>query len=85
MDHYAYMLRCSDGTLYSGYTNNIEKRIEAHNSGKGAKYTRARLPVKLAYYEVFDNKIDAMKREYSLKQLTKEQKEKLCVNWDALF
>lgn len=79
--HYAYMLRCSDGTIYSGYTNNIEKRVEAHNSGKGAKYTKTRRPVELVYFEVYDTKSDAMKREYEYKQLKRNQKEQLINNW----
>lgn len=75
--HYAYMVRCADNTIYSGYAVDPYKRVEVHNSGKGAKYTRARLPVELIYYEEFDNKSDALKREHSLKKLTKSQKEAL--------
>lgn len=75
--HYVYILECGDNTLYAGYTNDLEKRIKVHNQGIGAKYTRARLPVKLVYSEQFDNKSDAMKREYSIKQLTRKQKEEL--------
>lgn len=75
--YYAYMLRCSDGTIYSGYTTDPYRREKVHNSGKGAKYTRARLPVKLEYFEEFDNKIDAMKREYALKQYTHKEKERI--------
>ena len=71
------MLRCADGTLYTGWTNDIQKRIEAHNSGKGAKYTRARLPVELVYTEEFDDKNEAQKREYAIKQLSRAKKEKL--------
>ena len=63
--NYTYMLKCSDGTLYTGWTNDLEKRVEAHNSGKGAKYTKARRPVELAYYEEFETKEQAMKREYA--------------------
>lgn len=73
--HYAYMLRCADNTIYSGYTNNLEKRLEAHNSGKGAKYTKNRRPVKIVYFETFENKQEAMRREYQFKQLTRKQKE----------
>ena len=73
--HYAYMLRCSDNTIYSGYTNNIEKRVETHNSGKGAKYTRNRRPVELVYYEEFLTKSEAMQREYEFKHLMRSQKE----------
>ena len=76
MNH-AYILRCADGTLYSGWTNNLEKRLAAHNSGKGAKYTKTRLPVELVYFESFDSKNQAMSREAQFKQLSREQKLKL--------
>ena len=75
--NYTYMLKCSDGTLYTGWTNDLEIRVEAHNSGKGAKYTKARRPVELAYYEVFETKEQAMKREYAIKQLGRKEKQKL--------
>ncbi len=75
--HYAYMLRCADNTIYSGYTNNLEKRVGAHNSGKGAKYTKIRRPVVLVYYESFDTKSEAMAREYQFKHLKKQEKEDL--------
>ena len=75
--HYIYIVECSDKTLYTGYTNNLENRLKIHNKGKGAKYTRIRLPVKLVYFEEFDNKSDACKREYFIKQLTRQQKEQL--------
>ena len=68
------MLECSDGTLYSGYTTDIDRRLKQHNAGKGSKYTRCRLPVKLVYYETFDNKHDAMCREYALKKLSRQEK-----------
>ena len=71
------MPKCSDGTLYTGWTNDLEKRVEAHNSGKGAKYTKARRPVELAYYEEFETKEQAMKREYAIKQLGRKEKQKL--------
>ena len=71
------MLKCSDGTLYTGWTNDLEKRVEAHNSGKGAKYTKARRPVELAQYEEFETKEQAMKREYAIKQLGRKEKQKL--------
>lgn len=74
---YVYILECADGTLYTGITNNLIKRLETHNKGKGAKYTRARLPVRLqASFEV-ENKSLAAKEEYRIKQLTREQKLKL--------
>lgn len=72
--YYAYMLRCADGTLYSGYTDDLEKRIAAHNSGTGAKYTRGRRPVALVYSEEYFSKAAAMSREYRLKHLTRRQK-----------
>ena len=67
--NYTYMLRCSDGTLYTGWTNNLEKRVSTHNKGKGGKYTRCRVPVELVYYECFDTKEEAMSREAAIKQL----------------
>ena len=69
--HYVYILECSDKTLYTGYTNDIKKRVETHNSGKGAKYTRVRLPVKLMYFEDYDDKESAMKREWYIKHKMK--------------
>ncbi len=74
MQYYAYMLRCADGTIYSGYTTNLERRTAVHNSGLGAKYTRSRLPVSLVYYEAFSTKQEAMKREAVFKRLTHAQK-----------
>lgn len=68
--YYAYILICRDDTLYSGYTSNIEKRLKQHNDGTAAKYTRGRRPVRLAYFEVFDNKSEAMKREAAFKKLS---------------
>ena len=72
--NYAYILRCCDGTLYSGWTNDLEKRLKAHNSGKGGKYTRSRLPVELVYFEEFESKSEAMQREYRFKQLSRDEK-----------
>ncbi len=77
MKHYAYILECADGTFYCGYTNDLKKRIKTHNEGKGARYTRARLPVKYIYFEEFETKEAAMSREYHLKELTHAQKKKL--------
>ena len=82
--NYAYLVRCSDGSLYAGWTNDIEKRLKSHNAGTGAKYTRARLPVTLAYLETFDTKSEAMKREAALKKLTHRQKEQLALKWNRL-
>ena len=72
--NYTYMLRCRDNSLYTGWTNNIEKRLEDHNSGKGAKYTKARRPVELVYYESYETKEEAMRREWQIKQLKKVKK-----------
>ena len=72
---YVYILKCADGTLYCGYTNDIEKRLATHQSGKGAKYTRGRLPVELVYYEEWDTKSDALIRECEIKKMTRTQKE----------
>ena len=72
--NYTYILRCADGTLYTGWTNDLEKRLSAHNAGTGAKYTRTRRPVELLYYEAHADKADAMRREYAIKQLTRTQK-----------
>lgn len=75
--NYTYMLRCADGSLYTGWTNHLKKRVEVHQQGKGGKYTRARLPVELVYFEIFATKEEAMRREYAIKQLTRSQKLKL--------
>ncbi|WP_207735933.1 GIY-YIG nuclease family protein [Eubacterium sp. 1001713B170207_170306_E7] len=72
--HYVYILKCKDNSLYTGWTTDIEKRLKAHNSGKGAKYTKGRNPVELVYKEVFDNKGDALRREAAIKNLTRKQK-----------
>lgn len=72
--NYVYILKCSDNTLYTGWTTSLEKRLKAHNSGKGAKYTKPRLPVEIVYFEEFQDKKDAMKREYAIKQLSREEK-----------
>ena len=73
--NYVYIVECSDGTYYTGWTNNLEKRINMHSKGTGAKYTRGRSPVKLIYHEEFKDKKDAMSREYEIKKLTRKQKE----------
>ena len=72
-----YILRCADGTDYCGWTNNLDRRLKAHNEGKGAKYTRSRRPVALVYYEAFSTKEEAMRREYEIKQLPRKKKEEL--------
>ena len=75
--HYFYVLECADGSFYAGYTNNIEKRVHTHNEGKGAKYTRARRPVVLRYYEEYETKTEAMQAEYRLTQLRRYEKERI--------
>ena len=75
--NYTYIVKCKDGTLYTGWTNNLEKRIKDHNDGNGAKYTKARLPVELVYYETFETKEEAMSREYAIKQLSRKEKDEL--------
>ena len=72
--NYTYILECSDGSLYCGWTNNIEKRILAHNEGRGAKYTRGRAPVKLVHLEEFETKEEAMSREFHIKRMSREEK-----------
>ena len=74
---YTYIIQCSDGTLYTGWTNDIEKRILTHNARKGAKYTRSRTPVKLVYLEESDTKRQAMQREAQIKRLNRYEKEQL--------
>ena len=75
--NYTYILECSDGTYYTGWTNDLEKRVKMHNAGKGAKYTKPRRPVVLAYYEAFQTKEEAMCREWEIKQLSRKEKEQL--------
>lgn len=75
--NYTYILECSDGSLYTGWTNDIEKRLEVHNAGKGAKYTKSRRPVRLVYLEEFETKEDAMRREYWIKKMKRDEKIKL--------
>ena len=72
--YYVYMLECADGTLYTGWTPDLNKRIEQHSSGRGSKYVRSRLPFHLRYTESFSTKSAAMRREYALKQLTRNEK-----------
>ena len=76
-ENYTYILRCADGTYYCGWTNDLDRRLKAHNEGKGAKYTRSRRPVALVYYEAFSTKEEAMRREYEIKQLPRKKKEEL--------
>ena len=83
MENTAYLLRCCDGSYYAGWTNDLPKRVRVHQAGKGAKYTRARLPVELCYYETFATKAEAMRREWQLKQLSHREKAALADGWLA--
>ena len=82
--NYVYMILCADNTLYTGWTNNLVKRFKDHSIGKGAKYTRGRGPLTLVYYEEFDTKEEAMKREYEIKTFTRVQKEKLIEGFKSI-
>ena len=75
--NYTYILRCSDGTLYTGWTNHLEERVRAHNEGRGAKYTRGRGPGELVYYECLETKEEALRREYEIKQMSRMEKIRL--------
>lgn len=71
---FVYILECADGTLYTGYTCDLEKRLEKHNKGIASKYTRSRIPVKMVFYEEFPSKSEAMVAEYSIKQMDRREK-----------
>lgn len=75
--HYVYVVRCRDGTYYTGYTTDVDRRVDEHNAGTGAKYTRGRLPVVLVHCERYDSQSAAMQREYAIKQLSRARKERL--------
>ena len=74
MTAYTYIVRCADGTLYTGWTDDVKKRLAAHNSGRGAKYTRSRRPVTLVHLEAFATKAEAMRREWQVKHLPRKEK-----------
>ena len=74
MESFTYILRCADGSLYTGWTNDLAKRLSTHNAGRGAKYTRTRRPVALVYWERFPTKQAAMSREWAIKQLSRQEK-----------
>jgi putative endonuclease len=76
-DHHVYVIECADGTLYTGYTTDVERRVAEHDAGEGAKYTRGRTPVTLRHVESFDSKSAAMSREYAVKSLSRAEKERL--------
>ena len=75
--NYTYLLECSDHSFYCGWTNDLDKRVMAHNSGNGAKYTKSRRPVALVYYETYETKEAAMKREAAIKRMSRREKERL--------
>lgn len=77
MAAYMYIVRCADNSLYTGWTNDLKRRIEAHNAGRGAKYTRSRRPVELVYFEELDDRQAAQCREYAVKRFTRQQKLRL--------
>lgn len=72
--NYTYVLRCGDGSLYTGWTNDLNKRLASHSAGKGGRYTRSRLPVELVYFEEHDTKEEAMRREWAIKHMTRAEK-----------
>ena len=78
-----YILRCGDGTLYTGITDNLPRRLEAHRPGRGAKYTRGRGPLALVYWEEQTDRAAASRREWAIKQLTRTEKEALAASWDG--
>ncbi len=80
--NYTYILKCADGSLYTGWTNNLQKRLISHNNGTGSKYTSSRRPVELVYFEEHETKHDAMSREVQIKRLTRKQKEALIQGCD---
>ena len=72
--NYVYLLRCADGSLYCGWTTDLEARVKAHNSGRGAKYTRSRLPAELVWQEVYEDRHEALSREWHVKRMSREEK-----------
>jgi len=83
-EHFVYVLRCADDTLYTGYTTDVERRVAEHDAGEGAKYTRGRTPVELVYVESHETKSEAMAREYEIKQFSRDRKERLVSSADEL-
>lgn len=83
MAAYVYMLRCKDGSLYTGWTNDLQHRLAVHSAGRGAKYTRGRAPLTLVYTEELADKETALKREAAIKKLTRTEKLALCAMWDS--
>lgn len=83
--HFLYVVECADGTLYTGYATDVARRVDAHNAGKGAKYTRSRLPVRLLFEREFPTKHDAMSAEYRFKRLTRARKLSIIDEGDDVF
>lgn len=83
MTHVVYVLECADGSYYTGYTTDVERRVREHNEGDGAKYTRGRAPVSLVHVECYDSQSAAMAREYEIKQFSRPQKERLVEESEA--
>ncbi|MFC4552978.1 MULTISPECIES: GIY-YIG nuclease family protein [Halorussus] len=81
--HWIYVIECADGSFYTGYTTDVERRVQEHDRGDGAKYTRGRTPVELVHAERFESKSAAMSREYEIKQLTRREKERLVESADG--
>ena len=81
--HSVYFLRCADDTIYCGYTNNLAQRVKTHNAGRGAKYTHSRLPVALVYFENYEDKSTALKREYQLKKIPRKTKLEMIDNFEG--
>ena len=77
MTHYVYVVECSDGTLYTGYTTDVERRVKEHNAGEGAKYTRGRTPVEVVHVEEYATRSEAMSREAEIKNMSRKEKERL--------
>jgi putative endonuclease len=75
--HYVYIVECADGTYYTGYTTDVERRVAEHDAGEGAKYTRGRTPVELVHVEEYETRSAAMSREHGIKSLSRREKERL--------
>lgn len=82
MSYYAYVVKCADGSFYTGYTTDVERRVAEHDAGEGASYTRGRTPVELVHVEAFNSRSAAMSREHAIKQLTRREKERLVARGD---
>lgn len=84
-ENYTYILECADGTLYCGWTNHLKERVAAHNAGKGAKYTKSRRPVILVYYEEYETKSEALRREAAIKKLSRQEKLRMIQYFHSCF